>query len=55
MNAANKAPAPNRRPLFPLGSRGELEYHVHAPRSSPAAVGEAQRWAKQPRPTQSSL
>ena len=41
--SANEAPAPNRRPLFPLGGRGELEHDVHAPPSSPAAVGEAQR------------
>src|SRR6266404_6509253 len=37
----NKAPAPNRRPRFPLGGLGEFEYRVCAPPPSPAAVGEA--------------
>jgi hypothetical protein len=40
---ANKAPAPNRRPRFPLGGLGEFEYLVCAPSASPAAVGEARR------------
>jgi hypothetical protein len=39
----NYAPAPNRRPRFPFGSLGEFEHLVCAPRTSPAAVGEAQR------------
>jgi len=42
--ASNKAPAPNRRPHFPLGGLGEFEYAVCAPPASPAAVGEARRW-----------
>jgi len=41
----NHAPAPNRRPRFPLGSPGQFEYHFCAPPASRAAVGEAQRWA----------
>jgi len=41
----NQAPAPNRRPRFPLGSPEEFEYPVCAPSASPAAVGEAQRSA----------
>jgi hypothetical protein len=41
---ANNAPAPNRRPRFPLGGPGEFEYPVGARPASPAAVGEAQRW-----------
>ena len=41
---SNKAPAPSRRPRFPLGSLQEFEYLVCAPPASPAAVGEAQRW-----------
>ena len=40
----NKAPAPNRRPSFPLGGPGEFEYRICALSASPAAVGEAQRW-----------
>jgi hypothetical protein len=41
--AANKAPAPNRRPCFPLGGPGSFGYYVCAPPASPAAVGEAHR------------
>ena len=41
---SNKAPAPNRRPRFSLGSLGEFGYLVCAPSASPAAVSEAQRW-----------
>lgn len=40
----NKAPAPNRRPRFPLGGLGEFQYRVCARPSLPAAVGEAHRW-----------
>ncbi len=43
----NKAPPPNRRPHFPLGIAGEFGYPVCAPPASPAAVGEARRWAWQ--------
>ena len=39
----NKAPAPNRRPRFPLGGSEEFGYYICAPPSSSAAVGEAQR------------
>ncbi len=39
----NQAPAPNRRPRFPVGSPGEMDYHLCAPPASPAAVVEAQR------------
>jgi len=39
----NEAPAPNRRPRFPLGGSKKFEYRFCAPPSSPAAVGEAQR------------
>jgi hypothetical protein len=42
---ANKAPAPNRRPRFPLGISGQSEYAIYAPPASPAGVGEAQRSA----------
>jgi len=42
---ANKAPAPNRRPRFPLGGTVGFEYLVSAPPAVPAAVGEAQRSA----------
>ena len=44
----NHAPAPNRRPPFPLGAPGEFMYHFCAPPSSPAAVGEAQRSHNEP-------
>ncbi len=39
----NDAPAPNRRPHFPLGVLGRSKYRLCAPRFSPAAVGEARR------------
>jgi len=42
MRTANRAPAPNRRPRFPLGGLGEFEFHVCAPPPSPV-VGEARR------------
>src|ERR1051326_39133 len=42
---SNKAPAPNRRPRVPLGIFREFAYHLCAPPSSPAAVGEAHRSA----------
>jgi hypothetical protein len=38
----NKAPAPSRRPRFPLDDLGEYECLDCAPPVSPAAVGEAQ-------------
>ena len=41
--ASNQAPAPNRRPRFPLGVPDEFVYHFCAPPASSAAVGEAQR------------
>jgi hypothetical protein len=41
MTRSNKAPAPNRRPSFPLGGSGGCEYHLCAPPASSAAVGEA--------------
>jgi hypothetical protein len=41
----NEAPAPNRRPRFPLGGLGDSDYAVCAPSASPAAVGEARRYA----------
>jgi hypothetical protein len=41
----NFAPAPNRRQRSPLGSLEEFEYRFGAPPSSPAAVGEARRFA----------
>lgn len=44
-STANKAPAPNRLPRFPLGSLGRFDYPFCAPPASPAAVGEAHRWA----------
>jgi hypothetical protein len=44
MRGSNYAPAPNRRPRFPLDGLEEFECPVCAPRASPAAVGEAQRW-----------
>jgi hypothetical protein len=43
MTSSNHAPAPNRRPRFPLGAMLYFEYPVCAPSSSPAAVGEARR------------
>ncbi len=42
---SNKAPAPNRRPRFPIGGVGEFEYRVCARPATPAAVGESQRSA----------
>jgi hypothetical protein len=42
---ANKAPAPNRRPRFPFAALLPFAHSPCAPHSSPAAVGEAQRWA----------
>jgi hypothetical protein len=42
-HALNKAPAPNRRPRFPLGGLACLVYFSCAPPASPAAVGEARR------------
>jgi hypothetical protein len=42
---SNEAPAPNRRPRFPLGGVGGFEYRICAQPSAPAAVGEAQRSA----------
>jgi hypothetical protein len=42
---SNEAPAPNRRPRFPLGCSGEFEYNFCTPPSSSAAVGEARRYA----------
>ena len=41
----NKAPAPNRRPRFPLGGMAPFVYRSCAPPASPAAVGEPRRWA----------
>jgi hypothetical protein len=43
MNAANQAPAPNRRPRLPLGGLHHLVYLFCVPPASPAAVGEQQR------------
>jgi hypothetical protein len=40
---ANQAPAPNRRPRFPLSGLGEFGRPICAPPASQAAVGEAQR------------
>jgi hypothetical protein len=34
----NPAPAPNRRPRFPLGGSGSFEYRICAPPSSSAAA-----------------
>jgi hypothetical protein len=42
---ANKAPAPNRRPRFPFETLAQFLYIFCAPPPSPAAVGEAQRYA----------
>jgi hypothetical protein len=39
----NKAPAPNRRPRFPLGVFCGFGYPICAPPASQAAVGEARR------------
>jgi len=39
----NKAPAPNRRPRFPLGLLRGFLYRFSAPPASSAAVGEARR------------
>jgi hypothetical protein len=39
----SEAPAPNRRPRFPLGALGELVYLFSASPASPAAAGEARR------------
>jgi hypothetical protein len=44
MRTANKAPAPNRRPCFPLGTSAVFVYRFSAPPVTPAAVGEARRW-----------
>jgi hypothetical protein len=41
----NFAPAPNRRPRFPLGSSAWFDYLFCAPPVSPAAVGETRRSA----------
>lgn len=43
MRMANQAPAPNRRPRFPLGALPPFVYSFCAPPTSSAAVGEAQR------------
>jgi hypothetical protein len=45
---SNNSPAPNRRPVFPLGGSADLERSFSAPPSSSAAVGEAQRLATFP-------
>jgi hypothetical protein len=44
MNRPNNAPAPNRRPLIPLGGFAGFDYLFFAPPASPAAVGEARRY-----------
>ncbi len=41
----NEAPAPNRRLPFPFTSLNGFDHHFCAPPASPAAVGEAQRYA----------
>jgi hypothetical protein len=41
----NDTPAPNRRRRFPLGILNGLVHHFCARPASPAAVGEARRWA----------
>ncbi len=41
----NQAPAPNRRPRFPSGAWFRFQSSFCAPPSSPAAVGEARRYA----------
>jgi hypothetical protein len=43
--APNEAPAPNRRPRFPIGGLGNFEYGFCGPPAFAAAVGEAQRSA----------
>lgn len=43
----NEAPAPNRRPRFPLGAARAFVYHSSAPPAVPAAVGEARRSAEE--------
>jgi hypothetical protein len=48
IQTSNHAPAPNRRPRFPLGVLSEFEYLFYAPPSFPAAAGEAQRWLGRP-------
>lgn len=40
----NNAPAPNRRPRFPLGGLGRFDYRFCALPAFLAAVGEARRW-----------
>jgi hypothetical protein len=45
-HSPNQAPAPNRRPRFPLGGLPRIVYLVCAPPASPAAVGEARRYAE---------
>jgi hypothetical protein len=40
----NEAPAPNRRPLSPLGGFENLSIVFALNLLPPAAVGEAQRW-----------
>jgi len=45
LTRAEHAPAPNRRPRFPLGGLARFVYSFCAPSASPAAVGEAQRYA----------
>ncbi len=42
---ANKAPAPNRRPLSPFGTLGEFDYPVCALPVWAAAIGEARTLA----------
>jgi hypothetical protein len=41
---ASKAPAPSRRPHFPLGGFGRFQYLVCAPPAAYGAVGEVQRY-----------
>jgi hypothetical protein len=42
---ANLAPAPDRRPRFPLGTLVGFVYFICAQPAAPAAVREARRWA----------